>query len=216
MVSGCSSAPRYPGWYTISSSELRPVSAWSGGRASGCCPPDSRSSSSCCSRRCFIRSARASPSRPAPARLVDARAMTRKRITRRNFVRELGTGVAFTIVPRHVIGRGLRPPSDKLNVVCIGVGGMGRNDVKGMEGENIYALCDVDWKAAEDAFQAYPKAKRYKDYREMLDKESKSIDAVTVSTPDHSHTAAGLLAMKAGKHTYIQKPLARTMGEVRV
>src|SRR5205809_48340 len=85
-----------------------------------------------------------------------------------------------------------------------------------MDGENIYALCDVDWKAAEDAFQSYPKAKRYRDYREMLDKDAKSIDAVTVSTPDHSHTAAGLLAMRAGKHTYIQKPLARTMGEVRV
>src|SRR5207302_793690 len=123
--------------------------------------------------------------------------------------------VAFTIVPRHVLGRGYRAPSDKLNVACIGVGGMGRNDVRGMEGENIYALCDVDWKSAEDALQTYTKAKRYKDYREMFDKESKNIDAVTVSTPDHSHAAAGMLAMKAGKHTYIQKPLARTMGEVR-
>ena len=100
-------------------------------------------------------------------------------------------------------------------MACIGVGGMGRTDVKGMEGENIYALCDVDWKMALDAFQTYPKAKRYKDYREMLDKEAKNIDAVTVSTPDHSHAPAGLLAMKAGKHTYIQKPLARTVGEVR-
>src|SRR5690349_24971850 len=121
-----------------------------------------------------------------------------KRVSRRTFVGEVGAAVAFTIVPRHVLGKGHRPPSDKLNVACIGVGGMGRNDVKGMEGENIYALCDVDWKAAEDAFQAYPKAKRYKDYREMLDKESKSIDAVTVSTPDHSHTPAGRLAIKAG------------------
>lgn len=141
--------------------------------------------------------------------------MTRKRISRRKFVGDIGAGVAFTIVPRHVLGRGYRAPSDKLNVACIGVGGMGRNDVKGMEAESIYALCDVDWKAAEDAFQSYPKAKRYRDYRELIDKEAKNIDAVTVSTPDHSHTAAGLLAMKAGKHTYIQKPLARTMGEVR-
>ncbi len=123
--------------------------------------------------------------------------------------------MAFTIVPRHVLGRGYRAPSDKLNVACIGVGGMGRNDVRGMEGENIYALCDVDWKSAEDAFQTYTKAKRFKDYREMFDKESKNIDAVTVSTPDHSHAAAGMLALKAGKHTYIQKPLARTMGEAR-
>src|SRR5438874_1965499 len=142
--------------------------------------------------------------------------MSRKRISRRKFVGDVGAGVAFTIVPRPVLGRCCRATCDKLNVACIGVGGMGRNDVRGMEGENIYALCDVDWKAAEDAFQSYPKAKRYRDYREMLDKESKSIDAVTVSTPDHSHTAAGLLAMKAGRHTYIQKPLARTMGAVRV
>src|SRR2546422_8954289 len=129
-------------------------------------------------------------------------------IRRRQLGGSVAAAAAFTIVPRHVLGRGYRPPSDKLNVACIGVGGMGRNDVKGMEGENIYVLCDVDWKAAEDAFQSYPKAKRYRDYREMLDKESKSIDAGTVSTPDHSHTAAGLLAMTAGKHTYIQKPLA--------
>src|SRR5437867_1677906 len=142
--------------------------------------------------------------------------MSRKRISRRKFVGDVGAGMAFTIVPRHVLGRGYRAPSDKLNVACIGVGGMGRNDVRGMEGENIYALCDVDWKSAEDALQTYTKAKRYKDYREMFDKESKNIDAVTVSTPDHSHAAAGMLAMKAGKHTYIQKPLARTMGEVRV
>src|SRR5260370_4952062 len=141
--------------------------------------------------------------------------MARKRISRRTFVGAVGAGVAFTIVPRHVLGRGLRAPSDKLNVACIGVGGMGRNDVKGMEGENIYALCDVDWKNADDAFQSYPKAKRYKDYREMIDREGKSIDVVTVSTPDHSHTAAGLLALRAGKHTYIQKPLARTLAEVR-
>src|SRR5437879_11940444 len=141
--------------------------------------------------------------------------MSRTRISRRKFVGDVGAGVAFTIVPRHVLGRGYRAPSDKVNVACIGVGGMGRNDVRGMEGENIYALCDVDWKSAEDAFQTYIKAKRYKDYREMFDKESKNIDAVTVSTPDHSPAAAGMLAMKAGKHAYLQRPPARTMAEGR-
>jgi predicted dehydrogenase len=92
---------------------------------------------------------------------------------------------------------------------------MGRNDVRGMSGENIYALCDVDWKMAEDAFAAHPQAKRYRDYREMLDKEKDHIEAVTVSTPDHSHAPAAMLAMKLGKHTYVQKPLARLIGEVR-
>src|SRR2546428_11846184 len=119
--------------------------------------------------------------------------MGKKHISRRSFVRDTAAAAAFAIVPRYVLGRGFVAPSDKLNVACIGVGGMGRNHVKGMEGENIYALCDVDWKSAEDAFQSYPQAKRYKDYRELLDKEAKSIDAVTVSTPDHSHTAAGPL-----------------------
>ena len=136
-------------------------------------------------------------------------------VSRRKFVGGASAALAFTIVPRHVLGRGYRAPSDTLNVACIGVGGMGRNDVTGMSGENIYALCDVDWKQAESAFGAFPKAKRYRDYREMLEKEAKNIDAVTVSTPDHSHAAAAILAMRAGKHVYCQKPLARTLGEVR-
>lgn len=138
-------------------------------------------------------------------------------ITRRTFVTGAAkAGLAFTIVPRHMLGgRGFRAPSDTLNIACIGVGGMGRNDVRGVSDENIYALCDVDWRAAEDSFQAFPKAKRYHDYREMLDKEASNIDAVTISTPDHSHTAAGMLALGLRKPTYIQKPLARTLGEVR-
>ena len=136
-------------------------------------------------------------------------------VSRRGFVGSASAALAFTIVPRHVLGRGYRAPSDTLNVACIGVGGMGRNDVTGMSGENIYALCDVDWKQAESSFAAFPRAKRYRDYREMLDKEAKNIDAVTVSTPDHSHAAAAILAMRAGKHVYCQKPLARTLGEVR-
>jgi predicted dehydrogenase len=136
--------------------------------------------------------------------------------TRRDFLSSIAAGAAlFHIVPRHVLGKGYRAPSDTLNVACIGVGGMGRNDVRGMELENLVALCDVDWSSAEDAFRSYPKARRYRDYREMLDREAKNIDAVTVSTPDHSHAAATLLALGAGKHVYCQKPLARTLGEVR-
>jgi hypothetical protein len=142
--------------------------------------------------------------------------MARKRISRRNFVGDLmAAGAAFHIVPRHVLGRGFVAPSDKLNIACIGCGGKGRSDIDGVASENIYALCDVDWHMALDAFQNYPKAKRYHDYREMLDKEGKNIDAVTVSIPDHSHAAAGVLAMKLGKHAFVQKPLARTIGEVR-
>ena len=141
--------------------------------------------------------------------------MARKRISRRTFVGNVGAGLAFTIVPRHVLGRGIRAPSDTLNIACIGVGGRGREDVRGVSIENIYALCDVDDVSAADSYATYPKAKRYKDFREMLDKEAKRIDAVTVATPDHTHPAAAILAMKAGKHVYCEKPLARTIGEVR-
>jgi len=143
--------------------------------------------------------------------------MARKRISRRKFVGDVSAGVAFTIVPRHVLGRGYRAPSDTVNVACIGVGGMGANDVKGVAkaGANIYALCDVDDRQGAASFTAFPKAKRFKDFRVMLEQEAKHIDAVTVSTPDHTHTVAGMMAMKLGKHTRIQKPLARTIWEVR-
>ena len=143
--------------------------------------------------------------------------MARKRISRRKFVGDVSAGVAFTIVPRHVLGRGYRAPSDTVNVACIGVGGMGANDVKGVAkaGANIYALCDVDERQGAASFTAFPKAKRFKDFRVMLEQEAKHIDAVTVSTPDHTHTVAGMMAMKLGKHTRIQKPLARTIWEVR-
>ncbi len=139
-----------------------------------------------------------------------------KGISRRDFAGTVAAGVAsFHIVPRHVLGRGYRAPSDMLNMACIGVGGMGRNDVRGVEGENIYALCDVDLHSAEDAFRTYPKARQYRDFRELLAKEAANIDAVTVSTPDHCHAAATMAALKAGKHVYCQKPLARTLHEVR-
>ena len=139
-------------------------------------------------------------------------------ISRRSFVRRAGlTTAAFTIVPRHVLGRGFLAPSDRPNVACIGIGGMGRNDVRGVAatGATIYALCDVDTKQAGDAWTTYPLAKAYRDFREMLEKEAKNIDAVTISTPDHTHAAAAMMAMRMGKHVYCQKPLARTLGEVR-
>ena len=141
--------------------------------------------------------------------------MSTKRISRRSFVERAAAAGAFTIVPRHVLGRGFTAPSDKLSIACIGCGGKGRSDIDGVAGETIYALCDVDDHSAQDAYEHYPQAKRFKDYREMLDKEGAHIDAVTVSTPDHSHAAAAILAMKKGKHVFCQKPLARTLAEVR-
>jgi predicted dehydrogenase len=140
-----------------------------------------------------------------------------KSVSRRSFVgTTTAAGLGVMIVPRHVLGGpGYRAPSDTLNIACIGVGGMGWGDVNGVSTENIYALCDVDDGMAQRAFAAFPNAKRYKDFRVMLEAEAANIDAVTVSTPDHTHAVAGMMAMALGKHTRIQKPLARTIWEVR-
>lgn len=136
--------------------------------------------------------------------------------SRRDFLGDVAkAGLAFTIVPRHVLGRGYRAPSDTLNIACIGVGGMGRSDVRGISDENVYALCDVDWKSARESFTNYPEAKRYRDFREMLERDTANIDAVTVSTPDHTHAVAAVMALEMGKPVYCQKPLARTIHEVR-
>ena len=139
-------------------------------------------------------------------------------VPRRTFVKHAAVVTAgITIVPRHVLGRGFVPPSDRVSIACIGVGGMGRNDVRGLAeaGAEIYALCDVDSRAAQAAFDAHPTAKRYVDFREMLAKEARNVDAVSISTPDHTHAVAVLAALRAGKHVRCQKPLARTIGEVR-
>jgi len=123
---------------------------------------------------------------------------------------------AFTFIPRHVLG-GARyiSPSEKLNVACIGVSGMGGSDVSQVSTENLVAFCDVDWKHAAGTFKRYPNVKKYRDFRRMLDKEGKNIDAVTVSTPDNIHAVAAMRAIKMRKHVYCQKPLAHDVFEVR-
>jgi hypothetical protein len=137
-------------------------------------------------------------------------------LSRREFLRTAAATAVFTVVPRHVLGgAGRTPPSEKLNVACIGIGGMGAHDVGQVSTENIVALCDVDWKHAAGTFEKYPRAKKYRDFRRMLEKENKNIDAVTVSTPDNLHAVAAMMAIKMGKHVYCQKPLAHDVFEVR-
>ena len=137
--------------------------------------------------------------------------------TRRRFVGSMaGAAFSFLVVPRHVLGgRGFVPPSERVNVASVGVGGMGGGDVATVSklGANIVALCDVDEVRAAGSFKAFPKARRYKDFREMIDKEAKQIDAVTVGTPDHIHAVAAMAAVGAGKHVYCQKPLTHTIEE---
>ncbi len=138
-------------------------------------------------------------------------------ITRRGFIGAAASAAAFTIVPRHVLAAsGKTPPSDKLNVACIGVGGMGFNTVRNVMGENIVFLSDVDEKRAANAYDMFPKAKKYSDYRRMLDKEHKNIDAIAVTTPNHTHIPISVMAMKMGKHVFCQKPLGHNIQEVRV
>ena len=141
-------------------------------------------------------------------------------ISRRNFLRNISFATAgFFIVPRHVLGRGFLAPSDRLIVAGIGVGGKGESDLANFfkSGKaDVAFLCDVDDRRAANSIKAYPKAKYYKDWREMLDKEGKSFDAVSVSTPDHNHAVAALAAMQLGKHVYVQKPLTHDVYEARV
>ena len=111
---------------------------------------------------------------------------------------------------------GYKSPNEKLNIASIGAGGKARSDIAGCaETENIVALCDVDEKSAARTYERFPNAPKFKDYREMLDKQGNNFDAVIVAIPDHMHATAAIHAMSLGKHVYVQKPLAHTVWECR-
>ena len=134
---------------------------------------------------------------------------------RRRFLATLAGATTFAIVPRRVLGgRGARPPSDRLVIAGVGLGARGADNLRNCEGETIGALCDVDQRLPAVVFRRHPKAKRYKDYRRLLEKE-KGVEAVIVATPDHTHAVITAAAMKAGKHVYTQMPLAHDIWEVR-
>lgn len=139
---------------------------------------------------------------------------------RRSFIKQGAIASSFFLVPRHVLGGvGFTAPSDQLNLAAIGAGGKGTSDIRNASvngRERVVALCDVDFAgSASRAVEAFPNAKRYHDYREMLDKE-KDIDAVTISTPDHVHGPAAAFAMERGKHVYVQKPMTHNIREARM
>jgi predicted dehydrogenase len=151
----------------------------------------------------------------------------KKTITRREFMGRTAAATAgLMIIPRHVLGgRRYTAPSDLLNIGCVGVGGKGFSDVQAASAENIVALCDVDDTMMANLLNSdehppeykakYDKAAKYRDFREMLDKE-KSIDAITVTTPDHTHAVIAMMAIKMGKHVFVQKPLTHTVKEARL
>lgn len=139
-------------------------------------------------------------------------------ISRRSFIATTAAATAgLTIVPSKVVaGLGHKAPSDTLNIAGIGVGGMGRTNLRNVNTENIVALCDVDWDYAQKCFNDYPNAKKYYDYRKMFDEMANDIDAVIIAGPDHTHAIQAVHAMKLGKHVYVQKPLTHSVYESRL
>jgi predicted dehydrogenase len=137
-------------------------------------------------------------------------------MNRRAFL-QAAAAAGLHIVPRHVLGQGGAPPSERLNLAWVGAGGQGGGLLgdPALASQNVVALCDVDWQRAAAAFKRFPRAGRFKDYRVLLDK-CKDLDALVVATPDHMHAPVTLAALRAGKHVYCEKPMAHSIEEARV
>ena len=134
--------------------------------------------------------------------------------TRRDFMKQTAALSAAVWVSASSVRAASRSANEKLNIAAIGAGGKGRVDIAGCSHENIVALCDADDERAAETYKKYPNVPKYKDYRKMLE-ERKDIDAVIVSTPDHHHAPASVMAMRMGKHVYCQKPLTHSIYESR-
>jgi predicted dehydrogenase len=139
-----------------------------------------------------------------------------RKLTRRTFLRNAAwAGSGLVVLSNSRLVRGTLANS-KLNIAGIGIGGRGAANIQGVASENIVALCDVDEKHAAATFEQHPGAKRFKDFRKMLDAVHNQIDAVVIGTPDHTHAPAGVMAMKLGKHCYCEKPLTHSVYEARL
>ena len=155
--------------------------------------------------------------------------------SRRDFVKTTGLALGAMVVPRRVLGMGWQAPSATLNIALVGAGGRGLEVISRMTGENIAAICDVDFPYVERSINgrlrprsgrepsaenvalgaAYAKAVKYGDFREMFEQEP-GIDAVVIATPDHLHAPIAMAAMRRGKHVYVEKPLAYSVHETRL
>ena len=143
--------------------------------------------------------------------------ISQKQFSRRQFITGTAAAMTFSVVPRYVLGGpGRTPPSEKINLAGIGVGGVGHGQLQSCDKQNaqIVALCDVDDEYANKSYRKWPQARRYRDYRKMLESE-KDIDAVYVGTPDHTHALITIAALRKGKHVCCVKPLTRTIYECR-
>jgi predicted dehydrogenase len=139
-------------------------------------------------------------------------------VSRREFIRSASAAsvasLAFPSVLKSQGAASLRP-GQRLNVACVGVGGQGGTAVQAMSGENLVAFCDVDDTRAAEVYRKYPHVRRFRDYRQMLDRMGPEIDAVTVSTPDHMHFPIARAAIQLGKHVFCEKPMTHTIWEAR-
>lgn len=136
-------------------------------------------------------------------------------LTRRRFLRQAALTVSAASLGPLVRPAPARSANAKLNLAIIGVGGRGHANMTAMAGEQIVALCDVDRNHLEAAGRLFPQARKYADFRELLDQE-RDLDAAVVSTPDHTHAPASVMAMKRGLHVYCEKPLTHSVYEARV
>lgn len=133
-------------------------------------------------------------------------------ISRRTFIRSGSTSVVGAFfVPR--LARGAESANEKLNIAVIGVANQGKYNLENVASQNIVALCDVDEKLLAKAAEKFPRAKRFNDFRKLID--AKNIDAVVAATPDHTHAVAAMAALESGRHLYCEKPLTRTISECR-
>lgn len=140
-------------------------------------------------------------------------------MSRRKFLQTgAAAAIGLTVVPSTVFGSkfGHVAPSDKLNIIGVGVGGRGNGVLRGLDSQNIIGLADVDWRYSKGVFDRYPNAKKYYDYRKMFDELGKSADAVMVATADHTHAIVSAEAMTMGKHVYCEKPLTHSVYESRL
>ncbi len=150
--------------------------------------------------------------------------MSMSKLTRRAFLAASTTAATVTLTGANKVNAaevvpGKISPNEKLNLAAIGTGGKGGSDTNGCKDENIIAFCDVDWDRAARTLQHFPdssKYVKYNDYRNLLEDLGDKIDAVTITTPDHTHAPAAYMAMKMGIHCYVQKPLTHTVAEARL
>ena len=153
---------------------------------------------------------------------------TTSRCSRRNFLKQsAAAGFGFTFLPAYLTaaraaGNPTLPPSRRINLGCIGVGGRAAGTIPSLtsDGHAVpVAFCDLDFKGSrkiEGNLETWPNVTRFQDFRVMLDKMGKDIDAVSVVVPDHNHFVAAIHAMSLGKHVYVEKPLTHTFAEAEI